>query len=225
MFEHFHQLMAQWFTSYAYEPMWIYSGVFVTMFLSSFGFPFPEEIVIVSVGIVGHLARHPDIYPPPYDGAHGVNIWIAAAVGFFAVFWSDLLIYWLGHRFGRRLIEKPWFGRTFPPAILARVKSWMNRYGFWASGLFRFTPGLRCPGHMACGMMGVPFGAFVLVDGGAALLAIPTQILLIGFYGENVLQYLKQFRFVLVGVLLVLAAYFSVRWYLRYRQNTRLQVR
>lgn len=195
MFENIAQMIMDWFTAYAYEPLWVYAGMWTIMFLSCFGLPLPEEVVIISVGIVSYLARHPELYPPPYEGAVGVNVWAAACVGFLAVLLSDMLIYVLGKKYGRRFLSHPWIHRNCPHSLLARAEDWMKRYGFWASGLFRFTPGLRFPGHLACGMMGVPFHKFLLVDGGAALLAIPTQILLIGYYGHDVLEQIRAFKF------------------------------
>ncbi len=215
MLDHFHQQIIAWFTSYAYEPTWVYLGLFSALCLSSFGFPFPEEIVIVSVGIVCYFAKHPDIYPPPYAGAHGVNIWVTAAMGFVAVLWSDLILFYLGRKFGRKLIERRWFGRSSPSSVLKRVELWMQKYGYWASALFRFTPGLRCAGHLACGAMGVPLSRFIMVDGGAALMSIPLQILLIGFYGETVLSYFKQLRYVLLGIVGCIVLYLSFRAYFR----------
>lgn len=209
------ELIVQWFTTYAYEPIWVYLGMVVMMTLAAFGLPFPEEIVIVTVGIVCHFARHPELYPPPHPDAVGVNIGVAATMGFISVLASDLVIYFLGRRFGRGLLVRPWFGRQIPASLIERVERWMRRYGFWASGLFRFTPGLRFPGHLACGAMGVPIRKFIAVDGGAALISIPTQIMLIGIYGDTVIEYLKSARTILMILVLGLILILTLRWWRR----------
>lgn len=206
----------EWFMNYAYEPYMVYAGIFLIMYASSFGLPLPEEIIIISAGIVAHIAAHPQIYPPPEAGAQGVNLYFTAALCFVAVFTSDLLIYTLGWVFGGKLLRTSWFTKMIGPDLLNKVMSWMNRYGFWASGIFRFTPGLRFPGHLACGMTKVPLSKFILIDGGAALLSVPTQILLIGFYGRDVVQYFKEFKYGLFIFLALLVVFFlAKKWFFR----------
>ena len=78
------------------------------------------------------------------------------------------------------------------------------------AGVFRFTPVLRFPGHMACGMLGVSHLKFWLSDGVAALLTVPTQVLLVAYYGEEILTYFKQFKIVIVAILVLAAISFFV---------------
>ncbi len=189
------------FTNYAYQPYLVYLAMCTMMFLSCFGLPIPEEVTIVGVGVAANIARN---FPPPFEGARGVNVWMAAAIGFLVVILADGLIYYLGRRYGRKFLARPFVAKHCPPKILRRAEAWMRRYGYWASGVFRFTPGLRFPGHLACGMMNVPFNKFILIDGAAALISIPTQIILIGLYGQDVLHeflhYQTYFIWGLVGV-------------------------
>lgn len=72
------------------------------------------------------------------------------------------------------------------------------------AGVFRFTPGIRFPGHMCCGFMGVPAWKFILIDGAAALLTVPTQVLLVAYYGDVILDYIKQFKIALLVVLVAI---------------------
>lgn len=205
----------EWFMTYAYEPQMVYVGIFVMMYASSFGLPLPEEIIIISAGIVAHIASHPHLYPPPEGVGPGVNLYFTAGLCFLAVFTSDLLIYFLGRLFGPKLLERRWFRRMIGPGLLKKVMTWMRRYGFWASGIFRFTPGLRFPGHLTCGMTKVPVWKFIMVDGGAALLTVPSQILLVGLYGETVVQYFKDFKLIVFTLLGIFLLFFAYRWYRR----------
>jgi membrane protein DedA with SNARE-associated domain len=195
-----------WFVAKAYEPAFIYSAIILLMYASSFGLPLPEEVPLISAGLVGHVAMHPDLYPPPPSGGEPVNLYVLAAVCFFAVFTSDLLIYSLGKFAGQPLLKRPRFKKLVESKNFRRVQTWTQKYGFWASGIFRFTPGLRFPGHFACGTMGVPIWKFIAVDGGAALISVPTQILLVGYYGDVILNNFKPIKMVLFGVLAVVIA-------------------
>ncbi len=204
------------FLAHAYSAGLVYAFVFIFMYMSSFGLPLPEEVVLISSGLVAHMATHPELYPPP-EGVplHPVNPYILASLCFFAVISSDTIIYWLGKRYGKGWLRHPRFKKWVKPKLIARIRSWVRRYGVWATALFRFTPGLRFPGHLMCGAMGMPLGKFLTVDSIAAGLTVPTQILLIAFYGDTILQWLKQGKYVLVGVLVVVALVFLVRRLLR----------
>ncbi len=205
------QEILQWFGQYAYEPELVYGAVICLMIASSFGFPVPEEVTLVSLGLVTYMARHPDLFPPPYAGAEGVQAISAAIVAFLAVFFSDFLVFYLGRKFGGRITGSARFQKMMKPSVRDRIQSWTEKYGALACGIFRFTPGLRFPGHLACGLIGIPTWKFALVDGTAALLSVPTQVLILAYYGDTILDYLKQFKIALGVILAVIVAIVLIR--------------
>ncbi len=83
------------------------------------------------------------------------------------------------------------------------------------AGVFRFTPGLRFPGHFCCGVLGVPAWKFTAIDGTAALLTVPTQVLLVAYYGGKILESFKKFKISLVVVLGLILIYFVGRHFYR----------
>lgn len=201
----------QWLAQFAYQPYMVYAGLVGMMLLSAFGLPLPEEVTLISVGILAFMGSHPDHFPPPYPGAPVVNVHTAAIVAFFAVFLSDFLIYGVGKVFGRKLLYHPRTQKMFSPALMKRVEEWTHKYGAYACGIFRFTPGIRFPGHLACGMLHFPVWKFLLIDGLAAAISVPTQIYLLAHYGEPILMKLRQFKLVLFAVIGVLLIYFLVK--------------
>jgi membrane protein DedA with SNARE-associated domain len=201
------------FTGYAYSPNLVYVGVFIFMTLSSFGLPVPEEVVLVSCGIISYMALHPGIFPPPYEGAVGVDYRLLAFLAFVAVLYSDMLVFLIGKYFGAKIFKTKFFAKHFSENRLEKVNRWYRKWGALACGIFRFTPGLRFPGHMSCGMMGVPVSKFLLVDGLAALLTVPTQVLLVAFYGEVILSKFKEFKLVLLGLFIIWLLYFLAKKY------------
>ena len=199
----FEDQLSQWFLAYAYEPAWVYSLVVVIMFASSFGLPLPEEVILVSAGLAGYMASHPAIYPPPYPGAQGVEPVTLAIICLLAVFISDYLIYWIGSYFGYKLLNHPKWGKRFRGKTFQRVQKWIHDYGIFAPFIFRFTPGLRFPGHMMCGAIGLSRWKFICIDGMAALLTVPTQIILISIYGEVILKYINRGKYFLLGAVVI----------------------
>jgi membrane protein DedA with SNARE-associated domain len=200
----------QWLSQFAFQPNMVYLLLVGMMLLSSIGLPLPEEVTLLSVGFLAFIGAHPDLFPPPYEGAPIVKTHIAAIISFLAVFCSDFLIYGVGRYFGRPLFEKPLFKKYMPDTAMQRVEEWTRKYGAYACGIFRFTPGLRFPGHLACGMLKFPAWKFGLIDGIAALVSVPTQIYLIAYYGESILGGIKQFKIYLFSAIGLLLLYLIV---------------
>jgi membrane protein DedA with SNARE-associated domain len=201
----------QWMSQFAYQPYTVYFALVGMMLLSAVGLPLPEEVTLISVGILAFMGAHPDHFPPPFPGAPVVNVHTAAIIAFFAVFFSDFLIYGVGRIFGRKLLYHPRVHKMFPPHLMKRVEEWTHKYGAYACGIFRFTPGIRFPGHLACGMLHFPVWKFLLIDGLAAAISVPTQIYLLAHYGEPILMKLRQFKLVVFGLIGILLIYFLFR--------------
>ena len=189
------------FSGYAYEPMMVYSLIIIFMVASSFGLPVPEELVLVSAGLIAYMAKDPVSFPPPYPDAVGVDPIVLAMVCFFAVFISDTLVYLIGKFFGAQIIKSEFFKRRTKIGIFETINSWFLKYGGLSCGIFRFTPGLRFPGHLSCGLFGIPLWKFLLIDGAAALISVPTQILFVATYGNIILDKMKEFKLILLLVL------------------------
>ena len=198
---------------YAYEPTWIYIFLVSMMVFSAVGLPFPEEATLVSVGLLAYMGMNPEIFPPPFAGAPHVNPRTAAVVAFFAVFMSDFIICSIGRFFGRKIFDLKPVKSVLSEENRLRIEDWTQKYGAYACGIFRFTPGLRFPGHLACGMLRFPAWKFALIDGIAALISVPTQILLLAFYGEVILKFLKQFKIALLCVFVIAILFFLYKRY------------
>lgn len=201
----------QWMSQFAYEPTMVYVGLIGMMILSSVGFPLPEEVTLVSVGVLAFMGANPEHFPPPYIGAPVVNVHTASVIAFFAVLGSDTLIYFIGRKFGRKILYHPRMQKMFSENMMRKVEEWTHKYGAYACGIFRFTPGLRFPGHLICGVMHFPVWKFLVIDGLAALISVPTQIYLLAHYGEPILMKLRQFKIVFFSVIGLLLVYFLIK--------------
>jgi membrane protein DedA with SNARE-associated domain len=201
----------QFLSQLAYQPMLIFAVVSAMMILSGFGLPIPEEFTIISVGLLAYMGAHPEEFPPPFPGARGITGLEAAAFTFISVFLADLMIFFIGRTFGRKITARPTFQRFFSGRIMERVNNFVKRYGIYSAFIFRFTPGLRFPAHIMLGMSQFPAWQFAVVDGLAAMISVPTQILLIYHYGRPILTTLSQFKIYIGGALLILGLIFFIR--------------
>lgn len=66
------------FSDFAYDPVRVYGLIVLFMVASSFGFPIPEELVLISAGLVAYMAKDTANFPPPYPGAEGIDTYVLA---------------------------------------------------------------------------------------------------------------------------------------------------
>jgi membrane protein DedA with SNARE-associated domain len=198
------------FSDYAYRPWFVYTFVILFMIASSFGMPIPEELVLISSGLVAYMAKNPGQYPPPYPGAEAVDVNTLMIVCFLAVFLSDFLVYLIGKFLGARMMRNAWVQKQMGGTTYQTIQTWFDKYGSWCCGIFRFTPGLRFPGHLSCGILGIPVWKFVAIDATAALLSVPTQVWLVANYGEEILEHFHEYKLALLVVCMIA---FAVWWF------------
>lgn len=204
----------QFFAQYAYSPLFIYTVVCIIMFMSSFGLPLPEEVTILALGLIVYMGQNPSLYPPP-AGSEGnaLNLTTAMIVCFLAILVSDFVVYYIGRKFG----DSPWLKKTFKKYLgeesLEKSKKMIHEHRYIVPAIFRFTPGVRFPGHLSCGMMGITPAVFLLTDGLAALLSVPTQIYLFATYGEVILSTIREVKmYLLIGGVIALIIYLLIKY-------------
>jgi membrane protein DedA with SNARE-associated domain len=198
-------------SQYAYQPTMVYIAIFAMMIASGFGFPLPEEVTIVSVGILAYMGANPDIFPPPYPGAPVVNGIEAAIITSVSVLLADNLVFLIGRTFGRKVMNSRPFAHFFNGPVMTRVNGIVTKYGKFAAFVFRFTPGIRFPAHLFMGMSKFSWPMFAVVDGIAVAISVPTQILLIDHFGEPILRTLSTVKFYLLGIMAAIGLYFIIR--------------
>ena len=80
-------ILVNFFTDYGYF------AVLFVLIICGFGVPIPEDITLVSGGIIAGL------YPEE------VNVHIMLAVSMFGVLFGDSVMYWLGRIYGIRILR------------------------------------------------------------------------------------------------------------------------
>jgi membrane protein DedA with SNARE-associated domain len=84
---------------------------------------------------------------------------------------GDCVLYLIGRRWGRKLIETEWVKRRFLPAEKrAQIEKNFHDYGIQVLLGARLMPGIRSPIFIMAGMLHYPFRKFLLAD---AIYAIP----------------------------------------------------
>lgn len=143
---------------------WGYFGIFLWLLAAGFGFPTPEELPVLTAGI---LVGHADT---------GLRWYIMLPICILGVVIGDGVLYGAGRLFGQRILNNPWFQRRIlPPDKQAKLRSEFHKRGIWVLLSARLLPGIRSPVFIMAGVVRFPFYSFVIADG---IYAIPGVSLL-----------------------------------------------
>lgn len=192
-------LLVNFFTDYGY---W---AVLFVLIICGFGVPIPEDITLVSGGIIAGL------YP------ENVNVHMMFLVSMFGVLLGDSIMYWLGRIYGVKILRFKPVRRVINLKRLRMVRQKFEQYGNRVLFTARFLPGLRAPIYMISGITRrVSYTRFVLIDFFAAVISVPIWVYL-GYYGANNREWLiAQIKtgqngiFILIGLL---ALFLLFKWY------------
>lgn len=158
-------------THSAYMPYVLVLGL---LLLSGFGLPIPEDIPLI---LAGYL-----VY---FEYASG---WALFPLTFMAVVGADLMVFWLGRRYGHHVPKLPLMRRFLTEKRLAKTEALLHRHGGKFMFAARFLPGLRAPAIFTAGNFKIPYWKFLAYDGGAALLSVPLILGLSYYFAEHLEQ-------------------------------------
>jgi len=160
-------LLVNFFTDYGY---W---AVLFVLIICGFGVPIPEDITLVSGGIIAGL------YP------ESINVHIMLVVSMLGVLIGDSTMYWLGRIYGVKILRFRPMRRILTLQRLRMVRDKFDKYGNRVLFIARFLPGLRAPIYMVSGITRrVSYIRFLLLDFFAAIISVPIWIYL-GEHGAN----------------------------------------
>ena len=200
----FFQFLMPIFTEYGYL------AVFVMLLVCGFGLPVPEDITLLTGGVIAGLG---------YANPHTM-----VAVGVAGVLFGDGLIYTLGRTHGTKLMQVPGLRRVLTQKRYRQAQGAFAKYGRWVMFVARFLPGLRTAVFFAAGMSKrVPFFRWLFMDGLAALISVPVWVYL-GFYGAQnwdwMFRLLHRFQVgVLIAIALVVLTFAFLKWRQRHRSK------
>lgn len=178
-----------------------YGLILGMLLLCGFGVPIPEDITIISAGLLVSLEQ--------------ISMGGAIAICLIGVLAGDSVMYFLGRKFGRRIFGLRGFRSIFTPARIAMAEKKVLENSRFICFSARFLPGLRAPIFLTAGVMGVSPWVFLTLDGIAALISVPALVVLGWWFGENIDQGLKVVKetqiFIFIGIGIFLLAYLAYR--------------
>jgi membrane protein DedA with SNARE-associated domain len=197
-----------------------YVFVFGVLLLCGFGFPMPEDVILVTGGVLAWLAS-PLEAPTLGEMLRDEGLLTMVAVGLGGILAGDSVIYWAGRKLGRRVAEFRLLRHMVTPEKLEKVETQLRRRGNVVVMIARFLPGLRAPTYFTVGHSRFAYWKFLCYDGLAALVSAPLWVCLGFWFGDDIERAAREAgRFsswLLAGVLL-LVAFLAGRWWWRRRR-------
>jgi membrane protein DedA with SNARE-associated domain len=104
---------------------------------------------------------------------------------------TDFSLYWVGKKYGRRVVEHKRFRRIISAEKLSRLEEKFKKWGIFAVFVGRHFLGIRAQIFLAAGVMKMSALKFLMADAASAILTI-TLMVGIGFLGGNSIQILQK---------------------------------
>jgi len=189
-----------------------YLGLFLLLVLGTLGLPFPEDGILL---LSGFLTAHHVIRPLP-----------AFLVVYSGLLMTDFLLYSVGKKYGRMLVEHERFHKIITEDRLAKLEKKFKKWGALLVFFGRHLLGLRAQIFLVAGVTRMSWKKFLIVDGTSALFTI-TLWGGLGYLGGNSIQALRrditnieQIVMIILAILLGSVLLFK---YFKKRRNTSRQ--
>ena len=190
-----------------------YGFVFAVLLLCGFGLPLPEDVILVTGGVLAWMASV--LEEPSFSGmVRDEGLLAMVAVGLAGILAGDSVIYWAGRRLGRRVAEFRLLRHMVTPDKLEKVETRLRHQGNVVVMIARFLPGLRAPTYFTVGHSRFAYWKFLLYDGMAALISAPLWVCLGFWFGDDIgkaARMAAQFSHWLLGAVLAVVALVVLR--------------
>jgi membrane protein DedA with SNARE-associated domain len=135
-----------------------YLGLILLLILGTIGFPLPEDAILVSAGA---LVAHQIIKPLPAFAVVGCTLLM-----------TDLFLYSVGRKYGRRLVDHKTFQKRIFSDRLSKLENEFARWGSLVVFFGRLLPGLRAQIFLVAGVLHMHRTLFLATDAVSAALTM-----------------------------------------------------
>ncbi|MGZ4689978.1 MAG: DedA family protein [Acidimicrobiia bacterium] len=188
-------------------------GLIVIIFAESgllLGIIFPGDSLLFTAGLFASTNKF------------GLNIFAVAGGAFVAAVLGAQVGYWIGHRYGPRLFQRP-DSRIFKAEYVERSRVFFDKHGSKAIVLARFVPFVRTLAPPMAGMGEMEIRTFTIFNViGAALWAL--GVTLLGYFAGDLIPKDKVDTYLLpiIGVIILISL---IPPFLEYRKHRQTQGR
>lgn len=181
-----------------------YWAVFFVLVICGFGVPIPEDITLVSGGVIAGLYSE-------------INVHLMFAVSLAGVIIGDSTMFWLGRLYGAKILRFRPLKKILTLKRLRMVREKFAQYGNWVLFFARFLPGLRAAIYVVAGITRkVSYTRFVILDLLAAIISVPVWVYLGHFGATNrdwLQQQIEKGQFIVWSVIGVVILFVLWKWW------------
>ena len=154
-----------------------YMGIFILLILGEIGLPFPEDATLI---LSGFLIAQKVTKPLP-----------TFMVVYSGLLLTDFSLYWVGKKYGRKVIDHKRFRRILSAERLLTLEEKFRKWGIYVVFVGRHFLGIRAQIFLAAGVMRMSTLKFIMADAASAILTM-TLMVGIGFLGGNSIEILQK---------------------------------
>ena len=128
---------------------------------------------------------------------------------YFGVITGDLILYYIGRRFGRKIVYHKRFGRVLTEARLMRAKVWFSKWGDPLVFFGRHFVGFRAQIFLCAGVLKHSAKRVMFYDSLSAFIGVPVMVGLGYLFGHNlpaIRRYVENTHWALTGAALLVIA-------------------
>lgn len=178
-----------------------YLGILVILVLTGCGLPIPEEVPIVTAGVLSS------------DGTLHWGLALGSCI--LGALLGDICIYSVGYHFGHSLMRRhPRFGHWLHAEQEARTEQLIRKHGLKVLFVARFMVGIRAPVYLAAGTLRMPFRRFLIIDTLCASAVVGAFFGLSYAFGDTIVSWIHRGEIALTLLaLLAIGSVMAFTWF------------
>ncbi|MCC7145749.1 MAG: DedA family protein [Phycisphaeraceae bacterium] len=169
-----------------------YLGVVLVLLASGFGLPLPEDLPLLIAGYLCAIGT--------------AELWLMIPITFLAVIGADIILFFVGRKFGQHATKLPLLRRFLDQRHLDKAERAFIKHGGKTLFVARFLPGVRSAVFFTAGACRTPVWKMVVFDGSAALISVPTIVTLGYLFAaefDRIHEQIKDWEAIIVGTIVV----------------------
>ena len=180
-------------------------SVFILLLLGGLGFPIPEDLPLIFAGVAVAKGL--------------VKLMPIAITSYIGVLLGDQFLYFIGYRYGKRLVAKgvdsPWFPSITQDRVSLVREQW-RRHRYWLIIAARHLFPIRAVTFISAGTLHVPYIDFLIADAFAGVLSVALMMSVGYFIGESLTpevtrHLVDQAHYYILATLIVIGIGYSFR--------------
>ncbi len=155
----------------------LYIGMLLLLLAASLGLPLPEDIPLLLGGCLSRLG-------------YG-DVFYVILVGLFGVLAGDITLFFIGRRFGLKVLQMKPFRSLLTREHIAQMKFQFRKRGNVIIFFGRFFAGIRSIMCVTAGLSRVPIWKFIMIDVAGAMVTVPLLVGLGWWFSDNISKVMR----------------------------------